>query len=144
MLISLKTTCKNSSSNIYCQLVSQIFHQIYYQNLPLQHSCDFFLCLLKASLLLKYNCNLNLDTLHVNIFHIQYLWYFRLCCESKFLDLKVFSQLWQGMAMPSIWYVSMCLLMLPFSLSFPHSLQLNIGFPFGILLSVLSIIGSVS
>ena len=65
----VKTTCKNSSSNIYCQLVSQIFHQIYYQNLPMQHSCDFFLCFLKASLLLKYNCNLIWYTLCLYISH---------------------------------------------------------------------------
>ena len=81
-------------------------------------------------------------TFYISIFHILYLWFSWLCWESICLDLKVFSQLLQGIDMPSICCVSMWFLTPPFSLSFPHTLHLYNGFPFGIFLSVFAIIES--
>ena len=70
------------------------------------------------------------------------LWCTRLCCANECLDLKVFLQKLQEMENPSKCRVSMWLFMWALIASFPHTLHLYSGFPFGIFLKVFSIISS--
>ena len=85
--------------------------------------CDFFYQILRAL------SKIGLDS-----------WYLFLCSLKARLDLQGFWQRLQWSGANSIWFDSMCLLIVPLVPSFPHTLQVNFAALFGIFSWLFSII----